>query len=78
MTTDCQIFVSVGATANQAQEAFVCVQNRLRAEGLSPHTVSRNTFTSGSPIEAVTELIKSCSGAVVIAFEEGFPEGIEK
>lgn len=24
MTTDCQIFVSVGATANQAQEAFVC------------------------------------------------------
>jgi hypothetical protein len=74
------IFVSVGGTATNDQEKFVCaVEDRLRSEGFIPHTVGRNTFSSDAPLKAVTELLKTCSGAVVIAFERSyFPSGISK
>jgi hypothetical protein len=68
-----QVFVSVGSTANDRQEVFVrAVEDRLRAEGLSPCTVGRNTFSSDSPFNAVTELMAKCSGVVVIALERVF------
>ena len=58
------IFVSVGGTANERQEKFVlAVEERLRSEGLSPHTVGRNTFSAGAPLKTVTELIDKCSGS---------------
>jgi hypothetical protein len=74
------VFVSVGGTANESQEAFVrAVEDRLRSEGLVPRTVGRNTFSSDAPLKTVTELLDSCSGTVVIALERMyFPSGIEK
>jgi hypothetical protein len=45
------------------------VEDRLRSEGLIPHTVGRNTFSSDSPFKAVTELMNRCCGVVVIAME---------
>ena len=74
------VFVSVGGTANEDQEAFVsAVEDRLRSEGINPHTVGRNTFSSDAPLKAVTELMEQCSGAVVIALERFYyPKGIEK
>ena len=74
------VFVSVGATATPDQEAFVrAVEDRLRSEGLVPHTVGRNTFSSDAPLKTVTELIDRCSGTVVIALERSyFPRGVEK
>lgn len=51
------VFVSVGGTATEQQQAFVrAVEDRLRSEGLVPHTVGRNTFSSDAPLKAVTEL----------------------
>ncbi|MFO0872472.1 MAG: hypothetical protein U0575_00685 [Phycisphaerales bacterium] len=74
------VFVSVGGTATEKQEAFVrAVEDRLRSEGLAPHTVGRNTFSADAPLKTVTELLDKCSGAVVIALERTyFPAGIEK
>jgi hypothetical protein len=74
------VFVSVGGTATDKQEAFVrAVEERLRSEGLVPHTVGRNTFSADAPLKTVTELIEKCSGTVVIALERMyFSEGIEK
>lgn len=74
------IFVSVGSTATSQQEDFVrAIEDRLRSEGLTPHTVGRNTFSSEAPLNAVTQLLSACSGAVVIAFERSyFPSGISK
>jgi hypothetical protein len=74
------VFVSVGATANERQEAFVrALEERLRAEGLVPHTVGRNTFSADAPLRAVTELMARCSGAVVIALERTYFEaGFER
>jgi hypothetical protein len=74
------VFVSVGGTATKEQEDFVCaVEDRLRIEGLIPHTVGRNTFSSDAPLKAVTELMRSCSGAFVIALERTyFPHGFDK
>lgn len=78
--SDLHVFVSVGGTANDEQESFVrAVEDRLRGEGLIPHTVGRNTFSSDSPFKAVTELMDRCSGVVVIALERLYVEqGAEK
>jgi hypothetical protein len=74
------VFVSVGGTATDQQEAFVrAVEDRLRAEGLMPHTVGRNTFSSDAPLKTATDLLDRCSGTVVIALERMyFSAGAEK
>jgi len=80
MSDNRDIFVSVGGTATDEQEKFVlAVEARLRSEGFDPHTVGRNTFSADAPLKAVTELMRKCSGAVVIAFERSyFPAGVAK
>lgn len=77
---DLNIFVSVGGTATEKQEIFVrAVEDRLRSEGLIPHTVGRNTFSADAPLKTVTELLDKCSGTVVIALERMyFPQGVDK
>jgi hypothetical protein len=74
------VFVSVGGTSTEKQEAFVrAVEDRLRSEGLIPHTVGRNTFSADAPLKTVTELLDRCSGTVVVALERSyFAAGIEK
>ena len=74
------VFVSVGGTANEKQEAFVrAIEQRLQSEGLIPHTVGRNTFDSDSPLKTVMNSMDTCSGVVVIALERMyFPTGVEK
>lgn len=74
------VFVSVGGTATEQQETFVrAVEDRLRSEGLVPHTVGRNTFSADTPLKTITDLLSRCSGTVVIALERSyFASGIEK
>lgn len=74
------VFVSVGGTATEQQEAFIrAVEDRLRSEGLVPHTVGRNTFSSDAPLKTVTDLLDKCAGTVVIALERSyFASGVEK
>lgn len=78
--SELNVFVSVGSTCTEQQEAFVrAVEDRLRSEGLVPHTVGRNTFSADAPLKAITELMDSCSGAMVIALERCyFSSGVEK
>jgi hypothetical protein len=80
MLNELNVFVSVGGTANEAQENFVkAVEDRLRSEGLIPHTIGRNTFSSDAPLKAITDLMDKCSGTVVIALERTyFQSGIER
>ncbi|MEP6926036.1 MAG: hypothetical protein ABI834_00300 [Ginsengibacter sp.] len=67
------VFLSVGGTANQNQETFVCaIEDRLRSEGLIPNTVGRNKFSSDAPLVAVKELMNECFGTIVIALERTF------
>ena len=78
--SELNVFVSVGGTATEQQESFVrAVEERLRSEGLIPHTVGRNAFSVDSPLKTVTELLDKCSGTVVIALERMyFSNGVEK
>lgn len=74
------IFVSVGSTANPAQEAFVrAIEDRLRTENLVPKTVGRTYFSADSPFIGVNALMDACGGVVVIALERIYVNaGIEK
>jgi hypothetical protein len=74
------VFVSVGGTSNEKQESFVrAIEDRLRAEGLNPRTVGRNTFSADSPLKTVERLMNQCSGTVVIALERIYlQKGVEK
>jgi hypothetical protein len=72
------VFVSVGAPATKQQDNFVrAIEERLRSEGLIPHTVGRNEFSSDAPLKRVVELMDKSCGTVVIALERCyFPAGI--
>lgn len=74
------IFVSVGSGLSSRQEAFVsAVEERLRLLGLNPRTIGRNAWSADAPLQAVTDLMKQCSGAVVLALERfQFAEGVER
>lgn len=74
------VFVSVGTGLNPEQEAFVsAIEARLRAEGLNPRSVGRNTFSAAAPLRAVIDLMDRCEGTVVIALERyRFPNGLER
>jgi hypothetical protein len=64
------IFLSCGTPDTQAQEDFrKAVKNHLKSCNCDPHTVGENVFTSRQPIQAARDLIGSCDGVVVIAFE---------
>jgi len=75
-----KIFLSVGSTSNDTQEAFVrMIEDRLRSEQLDPRTVGRNTWSSEAPLKAVERLMDQCVGAVIIALERyHFETGTEK
>lgn len=74
-----KVFLSVGRTTSPDHASFVAaLEARLRAEGLSPCTVGRNTFGADSPIAVVSAVMSECCGAVVVALERWhYPEGIE-
>jgi hypothetical protein len=74
------VFLSVGGTISEKQESFVrAVEDRLRSEGLLPHTVGRNAFGIDAPLKTVTDLMDKCVGCLVIALERSyFPSGMEK
>jgi hypothetical protein len=74
------VFLSVGGTISEKQESFVrAVEDRLRSEGLVPHTVGRNAFGMDAPLKTVTDLMDKCVGCLVIALERSyFPSGMEK
>ena len=78
--SEIDVFVSVGAPSSPKQETFIrAVEDRLRAEGLIPHTVGRNTFKSNAPLKNVIQLMDECVGTVIIALERAyFPDGVEK
>jgi len=73
------IFLSVGRTATAEQDEFIHAVERLLTEnGLRPRTVGRTDFSMGKPLKKILDVMKTCSGAVVIAFERfHFDRGVE-
>lgn len=64
------VFLSVGRTSTPEQEDFVkAVERCLYEHGLTPHTLGRSDWSSAQPLQAIRELMDSCSGAAVVAFE---------
>jgi hypothetical protein len=78
MTID--VFMSVGRTATERQEAFVREVERLLLEhDLKPHNLGRTEYSADQPLKAIESLMDRCSGTVVISFERLFVEqGVEQ
>jgi hypothetical protein len=70
-----QVFLSVGRVATEQQRLFLDrLEAKLRNRGLDPRTIGRNTFTAGQPLDRIVEVMKGCSGILVLAFERTFVE----
>ena len=78
MTTD--VFLSVGRTSTEAQEAFVRgVEELLREHDFMPHNLGRSDYSAKQPLQAIQELMDGCAGSVIVAFERLFVEsGVER
>jgi hypothetical protein len=74
------VFVSVGQTSTEQQEDFVrAIEERLRSQGLIPHTLGRDTWSADAPLKVISGLMDRCVGVVIIALERTyFPVGIER
>jgi hypothetical protein len=74
------VFLSVGRTSTDKQEAFVAeIERHLRDNGLEPRGVGRNEFTSQQPLKFIESLMCRCSGTVIIAFERLYiQEGLDR
>lgn len=65
-----KIFFSVGSHSTAQQADFTTALERfLVQEGLVPQTPGRNYATNRQPLKAIEQCMRSCSGAVVLAFE---------
>ena len=75
-----KIFLSVGRTFTSAQEEFVSeLESFLQAHDLIAQTVGRTYFSSEQPLRAIMNVLRECSGAVILAFERVFiKQGCEK
>jgi hypothetical protein len=74
------VFLSVGKTSNERQEAFVAgIEQSLRDRDLRPRTLGRNEWSSLQPLQAIKERMDECSGAAIVAFERLYiADGLEK
>jgi hypothetical protein len=64
------IFLSCGTPYDKSQEDFIAaVEAHLASHNCKPQTVGRSVFSARQPVEAARDLIGSCHGALVIAFE---------
>jgi len=61
------VFMSIGRTATDQQDRFVAAVERLLTEhGLTPR---RATWSSVQPLKKVEEVLATCCGTVIVAFE---------
>lgn len=64
------IFLSCGTPHDKSQEDFIAaVEAHLASHNCKPQTVGRSVYSARQPVEAARDLIETCHGAVVIAFE---------
>jgi hypothetical protein len=64
------IFLSCGTPHDKSQEDFIAaVEAHLESHSCTPQTVGRSVYSARQPVEASRDLIGSCHGAIVIAFE---------
>jgi hypothetical protein len=62
------IFLSVGSALTLEQAQFVdAVCSFLRDHDLNPRTVGRTDFTDRQPLKRISEVLRECSGTIVIA-----------
>lgn len=65
-----EVFLSCGTPDDEEQEHFIAaMEAQLKSHNFVPLTVGRSKFSGRQAVESARDVIESCHGAVVIAFE---------
>lgn len=78
-----RIFLSIGTPRNEGQRTFKqTLMSQLRAAGLEPRCIGRTPDDTDVPslqsVVQIRELVKSCAGAVVVAFGKHMAENFRE
>ena len=76
-----RIFISMGTPYTDAYAAFRDELERLLRDRckVDPRIIGRNEYPPGSPIHKIAEVMRTCDGVIIVAYERKFVhEGIER
>ena len=75
-----RVFLSTGAPHLPLQTAFLQrLEATLRGHGLSPVTLGRGEYDHRNPMQAISDRMKDCQGAVIVGLERRYsPQAIER
>src|SRR5271165_7263999 len=79
--TECRVFISMGTPYTTEYMAF---RDRLEQFlrdgcGVDPRIIGKNEYPSGSPLQKIKDVMTTCSGVVIVAYERKYVQiGAEK
>lgn len=75
-----QVFVSMGFPYTKSQNEFLdALIELLRSCDVEPRVMNKTDYPKGNPLKDVSETMRQCHGAIVVAFERTyFESGIER
>jgi len=64
------VFLSVGSSSNEQQEAFIkSLESFLKANDMNPMTLGRTFWSHKQPLQAVHDKMLECEASIILAFE---------
>ena len=80
MTDKKSVFVSMGRPFTADQTAFRDdLINFLSQNGMTPRAINVTDYPTGSPLKGIFDVMRQCSGAIIVAFERSFyPQGVDR
>jgi hypothetical protein len=76
-----RVFISMGTPYKPEYSQFRDELERLLRDrcGVDPRIIGKNEYPSGSPLNKIREVMSSCDGAIIVAYERKFIEtGLER
>jgi hypothetical protein len=69
-----RIFISMGTSYKPEHSEFRDELERLLRDrcGVDPRIIGKNEYPSGSPLNKIREVMSSCDGAIIVAYERKF------
>jgi hypothetical protein len=76
-----RVFISMGTPYTDAYLKFRdSLEEFLRDQcGCDPRIINKNEYPTGSPVDKIAEVIRSCDGVIIVAYERTYLQaGVER